>query len=349
MMEKHTTSTSRIIICLVTILLLRAPTAHGDRLKAKIEFEPKTVVPIVTPRLSLKCTLVPADPKDEDGVVDVKAVLGVTIKQKNATGEFETVASVSDPDDPKLYGHWDDKDTAADAHLNDHSRLLEVNVTDPTVEHTGDMLCEIVVNDGEAVETLSNQDTIGYQEPDMKILLSELRRLKLENEDQQQEISTQQQNISAQQQEMVSQIEKLQDAQDDITNLTSRLATAESYISTKVSFSAVMENGKSTEYVSYGTVLAFNEAPVNIGGGYDTSTGVFTCPVAGTYYIRYDLGVVPANPERKTNSAVNLELNGAPVTFSHMSDADRDSFAQGVIGNGLVLQLKKGDELKLRT
>jgi len=325
-MEKH----SRIIICLATILLLGAPTAHGERLKAKIEFKPKTVVPLVTLRSTTKCALVPADSSDEDDVLDVKSVVGVSIKQKNTDGDFETVASVSysDPDDPKLYGNWDDNETAVDAHLDEYSSLLEVTVTDPTVKHTGDMLCEIFVNDGEAVETLSSQDTIGYQEPNMKIFLSELRRLKLENEDQQQET--------------VLQIDELQKAKGRITDL-------ETKESTKVAFTAVRDNGQYTfwEDVSDGTDLVFNKALINQGGDYDTSTGVFTCRVAGSYYIRYDLQVL-SRRDRTAYAGVQLLHNGAPVTWSYKLDADFESNAAGVIGNGLVLQLNKGDTVKVQ-
>jgi len=325
-MEKHTTtSTSRIIICLATILILGAPTAHGDRLKAKLEFTPKTVVPLVTLRLILKCALVPADSKDVDGVVDVQSVVGVSIKQKNTNGVFETVASVStsNPDDPKLYGDWDEKNTAIDANLHNYARLLEVTVPDPTVKHTGEMQCEIFANDGEAVKPMSSQDTIGYQAPDITILYNELRRLKLENEDQK---------------------EKLKEAEKNITDLQTKE-------STKVSFSAVRDYGYSNfkEEVRAGTVLGFNKALVNIGGGYDTSTGVFTCPVAGTYYIRYDLQVAPRRSDRYTDTAVYLRLNDAPLTWSYKSDVRTDGYGRGVIGNGLVLQLNKGDKLKLQT
>ena len=30
--------------------------------------------------------------------------------------------------------------------------------------------------------------------------------------------------------------------------------------------------------------MEFNTAPSNVGGGYDTGTGVFTCPVTGLYF-----------------------------------------------------------------
>jgi len=344
-MGKHTTSTSRIIICLVTILILGAPTAHGYRLKAKLEFTPKTVVTLVTLRLSLKCALVPPEEGDEDGVFDVKAVLGVSIKQKNAHGYFETVASVSysDPDDPKLYDNWDNKDTAADAHLDDYSRLLEVTVKDPAIDHTGDMQCDIVVNDGEAVETLFDQATIGYQDPGMQVFYKELRRLKLENEYQQQEISNLQHEISAQQLNNSAQQQEIVLQKNKITDLETKETT-------KVWFSAVRDNGQRTfwENVRYNTDLVFNKALVNQGGGYNTNTGVFTCRVAGSYYIRYDLQVSPED-DGETWAGLNLLHNGAPVTWSRMHDGDTESVAAGVMGNGLVLQLNKGDKLKLRT
>jgi len=341
-MEKHTTSTSQMIFCLATILILGAPTAHGKRLKAKIEFEPKTVVPIVTLRLTLKCALVPADPKDEDGVFDVKSVLGVSIKQKNDAGDFEKVASVStsNSDDPELDGHWNDNETAAEAHLHNYTRLLEVTVTEPTVDHTGDMLCEIYVNDGEAVETMSDQDTIGYQEPNMTIFLKELRRLKLRDEDQQLE-------TLAQQMEIVLQKEKLQEAEKKITDL-------ETKASTQVSFCAVMNNGS---YYSQeqkvpnplgGFQVKFNRTLVNVGGGYDTNTGVFTCPVPGTYFIRFDFHM--KREESYTYQQVllwyrNSKVRGWLTESYEYGSKNYDGVVH--LGGSIVLKLDKGDELSL--
>jgi len=357
-MEKRTTTcTSRIIICLVTILLLGAPTAHGERLKAKIEFTPKTVVPLVTLRLSLKCTLVPANSSDE-GVIDVQSVVGVSLKQRNADDDFETVASVSysEPHDPKLWGHWDDNKTAIDAHLHNHSRLLEVIVSDPTVNHTGDMWCEIFVNVDEGVKTLFDQDTIGYQEPNNKIFLNELRRLKLENEDQQQEIASQikklheaEENINDHKSEILDLKAKNVELTKQIKDNNEDIEELNTYKSTKVAFSAVRDNGQQSFYenVMYGKQLVFNKTLVNHGGGYDPSTGEFTCPVAGTYYFRYDFQV--DSVRGRADSAVYLMLNGFPVTWSALRDADHNSYAKGVIGAGLVLQLKKGDQLKIWT
>jgi len=404
-MEKHTTSTSRITICLVTILILGAPTARGERLKAKLEFEPKTVVPFVTLKLALKCTLVPANSSDEGGVIDVKSVAGVNMKQRNADDDFETVASVSYSDQyvPKLWGYWDDKRNAIDADVHNNSRLLEVIVSDPTVNHTGNMCCEIFVNDDEGTKTLFDEDKIRYQEPDNKIFLNELRRLKIRDEAQQQEISAQQQEISAQQQEIsaqqqnnsvqqqeivsqlnelrrlrlrdeaqqqeiVSQIKKLHEAEEDIKDnkreildlkaknvvLTKHIEEMNTYMSTKVSFSAVRREASNGGgfFVGYSgvspwTVIKFNKAFVNQGGGYDTSTGVFTCPVNGTYYFSYDLLVLYVE-DGTTEAAAQLLLNDDPVTWSYTRDEDKASQTFAVIGGRIGLQLKKGDKVKVR-
>jgi len=145
-------------------------------------------------------------------------------------------------------------------------------------------------------------------------------------------------------------MKKLKEAKEDRANMTKQIENLKAEISTEVSFSAVRDNGKDYFYedVSSDTVLVFNKAFINIGGGFNTSTGVFTCPVAGRYYVRYDLQVL-WNPNLTTDSVVYLLLNGAQVTMSRMWDSSTASHAWGVIGAGLVLQLELGDEVKVRT
>jgi len=115
-------------------------------------------------------------------------------------------------------------------------------------------------------------------------------------------------------------------------------------------FSAVRDNGQSQfwEDFSADKDIVFNKALINQGGDYNTNTGVFTCRVTGSYYIRYDLQVLYRDDEI-TTSGVNLLHNGTSVTSSWMSDGATASRAAGVLGFGLVLQLKKGDKVWART
>jgi len=154
-------------------------------------------------------------------------------------------------------------------------------------------------------------------------------------------------------------IQKLQEAERDIKenkkeiqDLTSRLSTAENEIrqlSTQVSFSAVNEGlfEDFTTRVSSDTDIVFNKALVNVGGGYNTTTGVFTCPIAGRYFINYDFQVKNLGRGLVTTAAVGLLLNGGRVTRSQT--ALRQPDADVIMGAGLVLQLQQGDKLNVRT
>ncbi|KAL0164256.1 hypothetical protein M9458_040009, partial [Cirrhinus mrigala] len=51
-----------------------------------------------------------------------------------------------------------------------------------------------------------------------------------------------------------------------------------------VAFSAAQQNA-----VNKNDVIKFNDVITNVGGGYDSSTGTFTCKTAGVYYFIFNI------------------------------------------------------------
>ncbi|XP_078310363.1 uncharacterized protein LOC144618362 [Crassostrea virginica] len=101
----------------------------------------------------------------------------------------------------------------------------------------------------------------------------------------------------------------------------------------KVAFTAGVTSDSSTW--NSGTLI-FNSVILNIGNGYNPSTGVFTSPVAGTYVF-----YVTAVEYNKQFLNVDIVLNSASKvrTYSHNSAA----YQTGT--NMVVLNLQKGDSV----
>ena len=82
--------------------------------------------------------------------------------------------------------------------------------------------------------------------------------------------------------------------------------------------------------------VKYDEVLTNDGNGYDDRTGVFTCPVAGTYMFIVD-SLSPGS------IWLHLYLNKKSVATLHVSRAG--TYLQ--ISRTVILKLKKGDHVKV--
>ena len=104
----------------------------------------------------------------------------------------------------------------------------------------------------------------------------------------------------------------------------------------KVAFTAGVTSSSTTW--NSGTLI-FNSVILNVGNGYNPSTGVFTSPVAGTYVF-----YVSAVEYNKQELRVDIVLNSvSKVRTMGYSDA---AFQTGT--NMVVLNLQKGDSVWVR-
>lgn len=86
-----------------------------------------------------------------------------------------------------------------------------------------------------------------------------------------------------------------------------------------------------------GTAISYESAPVNIGGGLDVSSGIFTAPVSGRYFLAFSATtntfthfVLQLNGVEYSSSVVNTES-------SHYNQASQES----------LLDLKQGDRVNV--
>ncbi|KAL1280692.1 hypothetical protein QQF64_015292 [Cirrhinus molitorella] len=106
----------------------------------------------------------------------------------------------------------------------------------------------------------------------------------------------------------------------------------------KVAFSAgLLESGTGyTGPISTPKTLVYKKVFSNIGGAYDSNTGVFTAPVKGAYYFRFY-----GHSHGGTTMAISLLKNGKTQCSLHAWKPT----SNGNASNGVVLTLEIGDQI----
>ncbi|XP_070196809.1 complement C1q tumor necrosis factor-related protein 3-like [Littorina saxatilis] len=118
-----------------------------------------------------------------------------------------------------------------------------------------------------------------------------------------------------------------------LTGAENRLAAVEKKQSNPVAFTVRFAADPVT--IGINQTLKFDNFVTNIGGGYDTSTGIFTAPLAGLYAFYLDV----MNANKDTELEVKLVKNGATVDVT---------LANGLLDQGSYLSplhLNKGDKV----
>merc|ERR1712076_356964 len=85
--------------------------------------------------------------------------------------------------------------------------------------------------------------------------------------------------------------------------------------------------------------LTFQGTSVNVGGGMDPDTGVFTCPLGGSYLFTFH---VATHDNKK--ALLSIRLNGEEVA-SIFDQNHKDNHKNSMAGNTILLNLKQGDEV----
>lgn len=85
--------------------------------------------------------------------------------------------------------------------------------------------------------------------------------------------------------------------------------------------------------------LTFQGCSSNVGGGMDAESGVFTCPLGGTYLFVFHI----ATHDNK-KALLSIRLNGEEMA-SVFDQNHKDNHKNSMAGTTILLSLKKGDEV----
>ncbi|XP_029025612.2 cerebellin-1-like [Betta splendens] len=111
--------------------------------------------------------------------------------------------------------------------------------------------------------------------------------------------------------------------------------------STMVMFTAIIQKGGAYGPFNTNVTLTYNNVIMNIGDGYNSSTGIFVAPVAGVYYFTFSYH---AGGHEKT--ILDMYKNSTLIVRS--SDHKSNVVTAHNGGNASFLQLVKGDQVYVR-
>ena len=104
-------------------------------------------------------------------------------------------------------------------------------------------------------------------------------------------------------------------------------------------------NAQKTKGANFKGTLTFDQVDINIGDGFDGSSGIFKVPVTGTYKMNFS----GQSGRNEINYTFILFYKNGSVMFE-ISDVDTAENAKGKnVSYTWIMTLVKGDELKLES
>ncbi|XP_062569385.1 cerebellin-3-like isoform X3 [Saccostrea cucullata] len=139
-------------------------------------------------------------------------------------------------------------------------------------------------------------------------------------------------------------VRKMKNLEREILRLQEEmvLLTKENQMNEKaVTFSATADDNVSQTITRGGEVIILKRVLNNVGGGYDSETGVFTAPVAGNYAFFFSVEVT-----RKKRLKIFLYVNNNHVAEA-IAGVNEEYFDTG--SNMVTLSLQKNDRVCIKS
>ncbi|XP_044032589.1 uncharacterized protein LOC122866672 [Siniperca chuatsi] len=154
-------------------------------------------------------------------------------------------------------------------------------------------------------------------------------------------VTTSEKEVQEQKKEVTALREELDISKTELQLTKNKLVEMESTIADtpKLAFSAGLTTSGKIGPFNTETPLIYSRVFTNIGGAYNPTTGIFTAPVKGVYYLRF----TAFNNKNGEWMAVNLYHNSQRIL--HNSEV---SNGHAFIANALILQLEQGSVVYMR-
>ncbi|XP_028261676.1 complement C1q tumor necrosis factor-related protein 3-like isoform X2 [Parambassis ranga] len=149
------------------------------------------------------------------------------------------------------------------------------------------------------------------------------------------DISERQKEFSAMRERLGAMETRLKDSENQILALKNKVAT-------KVVFSAKTATQGPIGPFNTATTLVYGAVITNEGNAYNRHTGIFTAPVAGTYYFTFFYHASGGQHWARLFLIKNSEIIVETVDHPSMSDTADNG------GNAAFLQLQRGDQVFVR-
>jgi len=129
----------------------------------------------------------------------------------------------------------------------------------------------------------------------------------------------------------------------DIDNLRKKLAVDSQYMESlaKKTMGVYFSAYRSGAYSGGGENLTFSGAYCNNGGGLDVESGIFTCPIGGTYMFQFHL----ATHDNK-KALLSIRINDKEIA-SVFDQNHKDNHKNSMAGTNVVHEVKRGDKVSL--
>lgn len=287
---------------------------------------PSTVRPLETRKLTLRCSLRDSDIRSDNTQSDVTFVHSLAISKAD-----EELATVAEHLGPTVFDNTSGVEVTGQVSGTGHEKgYLQVSWTFPDSRQGDAYMCRVRGMDKHGhLRSLSNSLVVSVNELLMNDVVRYINDI----------VNDKQNDIQAAVSANKSELKTLKFQINNLNATNSALQAQVDELKTKqdttVVFMALIGSDIS---LSNGDVVVFTKVQINIGGGYNLSTGVFTSPNTG--YYKFDIHLLG---QKDKEFYVCIKYRGKCVAKAYVDD----EFGWQSASNSVSLLLQRGDTVRV--